>query len=433
MGISNKQLRSSLSVAIDSCNRDFISYARIQRRPGSQREVRANHALSLSGSQAYKPQKETGRNSKPSQKAAFGQELERNIGSRPRPCLRHVWRITLARKLTVSQPLSCDLTHCLSEPNRIADLVSIPILARVESERLLIDITREVERFHGNIGSIQSTLQEAPKVLQAVRVNAPVNVLMKMVHDLVNVFLFCQPMIGHRLVGINGSSRLYFFQNLALQSFPFDVGQNLGSDCATIAIKQTHDRSLTDASTAFSINLLAASFVHVPHRTADEGFVGFNLVSGTADLPKVLFLESHANALQHEPCRLLGNVQRSAKFVRADAVLAIDQHPDSSHPLIQAKRGILEDGSDFNRELFLAAFAEPNQARLDERVFIAPAPWAGDYAIRPAQVNGIDKGAFRIGEINDGVLQALWFFHVANVRLFFVCVKYIIAFIFGAG
>jgi hypothetical protein len=240
-------------------------------------------------------------------------------------------------------------------------------------------------------------------------------------------------MVGHRLIRIDRSSGFYFFQNLALQGFPFDVGQNLGSDGAAIAVEQSDYRSLADTSTAFAINLLAASLVHVPHRTADESFVGFNLASGTADLPEVLFLESQSNALQHEPCRLLSNVQRSAKFVRADAVLAIDQHPYSSHPLIQAKSGVFKDGSHFDGELFLAAFAEPNQARLDERVFIAPAPWAGDYAIRPAQVNGIDKGAFRIGEINDGVLQALWFFHVANVRLFFVCVKYIIAFIFGAG
>ena len=118
-------------------------YARIQRRPGSEREVRANHALFLSGSQAYKPQKETGRNSKPSQKAPSGQELERNICFRSRPCLRYVWRLTLAREFAASHSLSGDLTHTLSEPNGIVDLVSVLILARVESECLLIHIARQ--------------------------------------------------------------------------------------------------------------------------------------------------------------------------------------------------------------------------------------------------------------------------------------------------
>jgi hypothetical protein len=159
-----------------------VNYARIQGRPGSERKVRANHANTLSGSQAYKPQKETGRNSKPSQKETSRQELERNAGFRPRPCLRHVWRITLARKFAVRQSLSCNLTHCLSESNRIADLVSVFILARVESKCLLIHIAREVERFHGNVGSIQSTFQQTPEVFQAVRMNAAIHVLMQMVH-----------------------------------------------------------------------------------------------------------------------------------------------------------------------------------------------------------------------------------------------------------
>src|SRR5450432_807509 len=88
---------------------------RIQRRPGSEREVRKNYVRSLSGSQAYIPQKVEGRNSKPSQKATSRQELERHVCRRPRPCLRHVWRITLTRQFAVRQPLASDLRHRLSE------------------------------------------------------------------------------------------------------------------------------------------------------------------------------------------------------------------------------------------------------------------------------------------------------------------------------
>src|SRR6266404_4767461 len=100
-------------------------YARIQRRPRSEREVRANHANALSSSQAYySPQKEEGRNSNPSQKATSRQELERFHGFRPRPCLRHVWRITLARQFAVSQAVSSNSTHSFCKPHRIWELLS---------------------------------------------------------------------------------------------------------------------------------------------------------------------------------------------------------------------------------------------------------------------------------------------------------------------
>src|SRR5436190_22489564 len=108
-------------------------YARIQRRPRSEREVRANYANALSGSQAYySPQKETGRYSNASQKATFRQELERFHGCRPRPCLRHVWRITLTRQFAVRQSVSHNSTHCLSESHRIRQLSPHRSLAIVE-------------------------------------------------------------------------------------------------------------------------------------------------------------------------------------------------------------------------------------------------------------------------------------------------------------
>jgi len=113
--------------------------SRIQRRPGSKREVRENYDRSLSGSQAYTPQSEECRYSKPSQKAASRQELERFCICRPRPCLRHVWRVTLTRQFAVGQTLAC-VRHCLNEPRRRSDLVPEGVLPIVEAERLLIHV-----------------------------------------------------------------------------------------------------------------------------------------------------------------------------------------------------------------------------------------------------------------------------------------------------
>ena len=45
----------------------------------------------------------------------------------------------------------------------------------VESVSLLFKIAEQVERFHADIGSVDSALQKAPEILQAIRMNTTVN------------------------------------------------------------------------------------------------------------------------------------------------------------------------------------------------------------------------------------------------------------------
>src|SRR5579863_3577867 len=177
-------------------------YARIQRRPRSEREVRENYVRSLSGSQAYNPQKETGRNSNASQKATSRQELERFASFRPRPCLRHVWRVTLTRQFAIRQAVSSNATHRFCKPHRIGELLSQRVLPIVESECLLIHVTEQMKRFNGNIGSTKTTLQQAPEILYALYVNLPVNVLLKMVHELPLILAF-QSVVARELIRHN--------------------------------------------------------------------------------------------------------------------------------------------------------------------------------------------------------------------------------------
>jgi hypothetical protein len=46
----------------------------------------------------------------------------------------------------------------------------LPISAIVVTKYLLIEVTKQVERFNGNIGAFQAALYKTPKVLKAVRV-----------------------------------------------------------------------------------------------------------------------------------------------------------------------------------------------------------------------------------------------------------------------
>lgn len=51
-----------------------------------------------------------------------------------------------------------------------------PIAAIVEAERLFVNVTEQVERLHADISSIESALEQAPKILHAVGVNLALNV-----------------------------------------------------------------------------------------------------------------------------------------------------------------------------------------------------------------------------------------------------------------
>ncbi len=66
---------------------------------------------------------------------------------------------------------------------------SITVLAFsfIKSERLLVKITEKMEGFNANVCAFDAALQEAPKVLNPVRVNLTVNVLFRVVNHLVNL------------------------------------------------------------------------------------------------------------------------------------------------------------------------------------------------------------------------------------------------------
>src|SRR5438445_10245889 len=142
-------------------------YARIQRRPGSERAVRASHAHRLSNSQAQENQKAKTQNCYLPQNQTLRQGLEGNFRF-PRPCRRVVWRITLARKFAVRQAPSRNVTHRFRESRCILDLVSVLILSCVIAKCLLIHVAEKMERLDRDVRPVQSTFQQNPKVFQAL-------------------------------------------------------------------------------------------------------------------------------------------------------------------------------------------------------------------------------------------------------------------------
>ena len=105
----------------------------------------------------------------------------------------------------------------------------------------------------------------------------------------------------------------------------------------------------------------------------------------------------------HEPRAFLRDTKRAVHLVTADPVLAIGDHPDSSEPLAEIDRAILENRADLGGELlpWVLFLAFPHAARCNEPRIGATARGTMD-AVRPAQFDHRSQGDVGIGEIPDG-------------------------------
>src|SRR5262249_52566425 len=97
-----------------------------------------------------------------------------------------------------------------------------------------------------------------------------------------------------------------------------------------------------------TVDLLGASIrVHVPGLATDEGLINFDFSSEFVEGP---ILSGKANPLKHEPCGLLCHSKRSVEFPGANAILAVQEHPDGGKPLLKGNRRVLEDCASLQRE-----------------------------------------------------------------------------------
>src|SRR5262249_29254659 len=119
-----------------------------------------------------------------------------------------------------------------------------------------------------------------------------------------------------------------------------------------------------------------------------------------------------ADAVQHEPCGLLGDSQSAVDFVGTDSVLAVRNHPHSDKPLIERDCGIFHDGSDLRRELFarMLALALPEIASREEAHVFAGASWTGD-TVGPAALDHERATVVGVPEIEDGLLKCSGLLH----------------------
>src|SRR5271170_1798535 len=87
--------------------------------------------------------------------------------------------------------------------------------------------------------------------------------------------------------------------------------------------------------------------------------------------------------MQHEPSGLLGHTDSAVYFIRANTVLAVDEHPKSDHPLIEAEWRFFKYSADLDAELLPAFFAFPSALSLEIPVLLLATSRTGRFAIRP--------------------------------------------------
>lgn len=103
-------------------------------------------------------------------------------------------RLQLPRQLLPRQPPPDNPRHHAQEPRAV---VAVPL---VEAEALFIEVAEQVPRHHADVGSVEHALQEAPGILDPVRVDPAVDVGFRVVDRFVNV-VRVQALIGRQRIG----------------------------------------------------------------------------------------------------------------------------------------------------------------------------------------------------------------------------------------
>jgi len=276
---------------------------------------------------------------------------------------------------------------------------------KVIPEHLFVQIAEEVERFHADVGAFELALEQAPEVFHTVSVDLTVNVFFRMVDNLVLESLLIESHVGHERVGVDRAARLDVSANIGLQHMLFAIADYSGANL-TATFKDALNGSFVFGASVGN-PALALIGVHVSGEATNESFVYFNLSTGTAEFQERANLHGEPDAVEHEPSRLLSYAKSAANLIRANAILAVGNHPNGNKPLVERQSGILKDSPNLGGELFLGvlALALPHPAS-GNKANVIPATSGAFDAIRPAPRNHEIEAVVGVGEVNDGLLES---------------------------
>jgi hypothetical protein len=330
----------------------------------------------------------------------------------PRLCRRCLeWRrgvFALASQCFVGKALTHDLRYRHPEA-----VVVVHILTVVVTERLFVQVAKQVERLDADVGSFQAALKQRPKIFDAVGMYVSANVLFGMIDDLMHV-ISRQTVVGTPRIAEHIGAALDVLAHYALKRRATGIRYMAQADFFALAIQQAHYYSLAAASSASAGNLGFLILVHEASGTANERLV--NLDFSAAQFAAI-FLHCQPDAMKHEPCGFLGHAKPAMQLPRADAVLVVYDHPDRRQPLMQTERRILEYCSGLQAELravvLAVAFPDARLFEIDDVIGITSR--TADNTVRPAKFNHEFVTVIVILEVDNRFSKCASKFHDSEV------------------
>jgi len=230
--------------------------------------------------------------------------------------------------------------------------------------------------------------------------NVAVHIGLGMVDYFMGVLV--KAVIGLKRIRVEFRSRCYILPNLPMKVMLAARTYNRRVNFIRLSVEEPEYNRLTFWST--TVNLLGALVrVHIPRFAAYESLISFYCAGHLVDGSVVLGVP---NAVQHEPCSLLGYLKCACDLVRTNSVLTVCQQPHCSKPLIETDGRILEDSSDFDAELLPAFETRPHQASLEKRQAFAGASGALR-SLGPLGFRNSFQANHGVRKVPDGLHQAV--------------------------
>jgi hypothetical protein len=299
----------------------------------------------------------------------------------------------------------------LADYVRYGEIETIPIihvLPIVIAKCLFVDVPKQVEQLYRNVGSLQTSFKQAPKIFEPVRVDLPIDLFLSMVDNLMREVLIQAP-IGNQLVSIDLRSFANMLFNDGLKSGFLPVLYYSRSYFAAALEHSHHDGLLKRV-------VLSLTHVHITSFAANHGLIDFDV---STKLSAILPLVREPDAMHHEPSCFLANSERPVNLPARDAVLGICDEPHCREPLIQTQGGVFKDSPGLNRELAfrMVRAALPSLVFLHELNFGIPASRAS-HAIAPTLPYKVFKAVCGDGVVEDCGLECCgdnWLVHTLSI------------------
>ena len=190
--------------------------------------------------------------------------------------------------------MSRDVSHRFLKGKGIGHFIA----AVVETKDLFLEVRIRVNRLNRDIPSLQSPLQQAPEVLDALRVYLAAYIFRHVIHRLMDKQTGgIQPLIASLFVSVDTRTPANILQNLVLQRLALRIWDNHRPNLAAVARPHTHNDRFLVAILVSDMTL----HVHILRIAADVGLVNLNRVfSVTAEFSRP-WLHRLTDAVKHKP------------------------------------------------------------------------------------------------------------------------------------